>query len=365
MKGRGARTIDPNDFQAVTPDAASKTGFLIVDAVGVTEHAFVDPPLDRVKGASLEKLLGRAAAATLTEDEAATLASRLARLELDLTPAERDELDALAGQPVRAVVRALVDAVDPDAQALATAGADPGSTEAREALAALVDEAVRPLASNPELRSRIVELRRSHDLVIDELTVDELLDAHGVVDDSRARSVVESWRAYLLENRAEITAVQLLDGAPGARVDFGHVEALARRIARPPHRWTTEVLWAAHEAVDAGHVRRNPRATLTDLVQLMRFTLGADDELVPYADKVEQRYAGWLEQQAQAGATFTDDERWWLDRMTEVIASSARITPEDLGSAPFTERGGIDGALRVLGERTGPLVAELDRELAG
>ncbi|WP_268806973.1 DEAD/DEAH box helicase family protein, partial [Nostocoides jenkinsii] len=35
MKGRGARTITPADFQSVTPDASAKTRFVIVDAVGV------------------------------------------------------------------------------------------------------------------------------------------------------------------------------------------------------------------------------------------------------------------------------------------------------------------------------------------
>ncbi len=38
MKGRGARTISPTDFQAVTPDAETKTRFVLVDAIGVTEH---------------------------------------------------------------------------------------------------------------------------------------------------------------------------------------------------------------------------------------------------------------------------------------------------------------------------------------
>jgi type I restriction enzyme R subunit len=49
MKGRGARTIAPADFQAVTPDphATAKTRFVLVDAVGVTEHDFVEPPLNR------------------------------------------------------------------------------------------------------------------------------------------------------------------------------------------------------------------------------------------------------------------------------------------------------------------------------
>jgi len=61
MKGRGARTIAPADFQSVTPDATAKTRFVIVDAVGVTEHAFVEPPLNRDKAVSLKKLLDKAA----------------------------------------------------------------------------------------------------------------------------------------------------------------------------------------------------------------------------------------------------------------------------------------------------------------
>ena len=128
MKGRGARTITPADFQSVTPDATAKTRFVIVDAVGVTEHDFVEPPLNRDKGVPLKKLLDKAAALTLTEDETATLASRLAKLELELTPGERDELDGVAGMPVRDIVRGLVDAVDPDVQAQASAGAvDPAA----------------------------------------------------------------------------------------------------------------------------------------------------------------------------------------------------------------------------------------------
>src|SRR4029453_4749311 len=92
MKGRGARTIASADFQAVTPDATEKTRFVIVDAVGVTEHDFVDPPLNREKGISLKQLLDKAATLTLTEAETATLASRLAALELQPTPAARPQL---------------------------------------------------------------------------------------------------------------------------------------------------------------------------------------------------------------------------------------------------------------------------------
>jgi type I restriction enzyme R subunit len=359
MKGRGARTIAPADFQSVTPDASAKTRFVIVDAVGVTEHDFVEPPLERAKGVPLKKLLDKAANLTITEDETATLAARLAKLELELTPAERAELDDVAGMPVRDIVRGLVDAVDTDVQAQALAGAaDPAA-----ALHGILERAVEPIAANPELRQRILELRATHDRVIDEVNKDVLLDAFGVIDPGRAKSVVESWARYLIDHRDEITAIQLVTEARERRIAFADVQELADRISRPPYNWTPDIIWSAYEAIDIGRVRHSDRTTLTDLVSLLRFTLGVEGELVPYAARVQERYAGWLAQQAQAGTEFSTLERWWLDRMVDVIASSAGITADDLDRAPFTERGGVDGALRDLGDRAGDLLEDLNQEL--
>ncbi|MGH3695779.1 MAG: DEAD/DEAH box helicase family protein [Pseudonocardiaceae bacterium] len=363
MKGRGARTLSDTDFQAVTPDTSAKNRFVIVDAVGVTEHAFVDAaPLERVRCVSLKKLLDKAAALTLTEDETATLASRLAKLELDLTAAERSELDGVAGQPVRDIVGALVAAVDPDeqAKAMATAPLVDGVPDTAGALQALLDGAVEPIAANPELRRRILELRAQHDQVIDEVSVDQLLDAHGVVDTDRARSVVE----YLEEHRDEITVLQVLYSQPGtARISFAELRELAERIKRPPRNWTMDLIWKAYEVIEVDRVTHANRHTVTDLVSLIRFTLGEDDQLVPYAAKVAQRYAAWLAQQHQAGAVFTERQRWWLDRIADVIASSAGITADDLDNAPFTERGGVDGALRDLGDNASTYLDQLNVEL--
>ena len=367
MKGRGARTIGNADFQSVTPDAPAKTRFVLIDAIGVTEHDYVDAcPLERARTVSLRKLLDRAATLTLTEDETATLASRLAKLELQLTPAERDELDEVAGGSLKDLVRGLVAAVDPDTQANAIEAArmDEGVIDVRAAVQALLDDAVRPFAANPALRQRILELRASHDQVIDEVSVDELLDARGVVDVDRARSVITSWRAYLDEHRDEITALQVVYAAPRAnRVAFADLRELAERIRRPPYNWTPDLLWTAYAAIAEDRVRRADRHTVTDLVSLLRFTLGLDDELVPYASIVAERYAGWLAQQAQAGASFSEQQRWWLDRIADVVATSAGITDDDLDNTPFTERGGIDGAIRDLGAEAGTYVQQLNGAL--
>ncbi len=360
MKGRGARTIPSADFQAVTPDAKEKTRFVLVDAVGVTEHDFVEPPLNREKSVSLQKLLEKAANRTITEDETATLASRLAALEAQLSPEERAELDEVAGGSVREVVRHLVDAVDPDVQAEAIErAADPD--EARQEL---IIEAVKPLAANPDLRARILELRRAHDRVVDEVSADILLDAYGVVDTSKAKSVVESWRAYLDAHRAEITAIQLLTEARERRVSFDDIKELADRIARPPYNWTPDIIWDAYVALDGQYdASTSTHRTLTDLVSLIRFTAGEDDKLMPYADKVQEKYTAWLAQQEQAGADFSAAERWWLDRIAEVIASSAGMDTTALDASPFIENGGTDGAIRDLGDRAATLIDELNKEL--
>lgn len=65
MKGRGARTVDPTEFQSVTPNttAKHKERFVIVDAVGVTDSPLVDAtPLQRHPRSdlSLEQLLTKA-----------------------------------------------------------------------------------------------------------------------------------------------------------------------------------------------------------------------------------------------------------------------------------------------------------------
>ena len=55
---------------------------------------------------------------------------------------------------------------------------------------------------------------------------------------------------------------------------------------------------------------------------------------------MRERYTAWLLQQEQAGTSFTERERWWLDRIVEVIAAFAGITLDDLDTAPVGERGG-------------------------
>jgi type I restriction enzyme R subunit len=369
MKGRGARTMDDASFTVLTPDATHKERFVIVDAVGVTEHEFNDSaPLERMKSVPLKRLLERAATLTITADETATLASRLARLSRELTPTENAELAVLAGQPLQEITQKLVKIADPDTLATIIENAPldaEGKKDTKKAMRDFIEEIVAPIASNPQLRQRILEIRLAHDLIIDEVSRDVLLDAHGVVDTSKARSMVESWLAYLLENKDEITAIQLLYSKPkGVKITFKELKELAERIQRPHPTWTIDVLWNAYLALEPTKVRKSAVHTTTDLVSLVRFSLHQMDELIPYTDLIEERYTAWLLQQENMGVKFTEDQRWWLDRIKDAICQSAYFDVKDLDMSPFSERGGTDGVIADIGSRVTEIIDSLNTELS-
>ena len=369
MKGRGARSMDDASFTSLTPDATHKERFVIVDAVGVTEHDFVDAaPLERTKTVPLKTLLEKAATFTITADETASLASRLARLSRELTPAENAELTALAGTPLQEITQQLVKIADPDTLAgvIENAPLDAeGKKDTKKAMSDFIELIITPIASNPQLRQRILEIRLSHDLVFDEGSKDELLDARGVVDTSKAKSLVESWIKYIEDNKNEITAIQMLYSKPkNVGITYKEIKELAERIRRPHPTWTVDVLWNAYLALEPSKVRKSAVHTTTDLVSLVRFTLGQMNELVPYAQLVEERYAGWLLQQKNLGVKFTDNQKWWLDRIKDAISQSAHFDVKDLEMSPFTERGGTDGVLAELGNSVTDLIESMNMELA-
>jgi type I restriction enzyme R subunit len=75
MKGRGVRVVGEDELRSVTP-GATKTHFVIVDAVGVSERdKTATKPLDRQPSVPLDKILGLVAAGAASEDLVSTLAA--------------------------------------------------------------------------------------------------------------------------------------------------------------------------------------------------------------------------------------------------------------------------------------------------
>jgi type I restriction enzyme R subunit len=372
MVGRGTRIITETDLQAVTPDAPRKTHYVIVDAVGAVEHPKIDVgTMDRKRSIAFDRLLEKVAFRMADEDDLSSLAVRLSRLEEELTDEERASIvEASGGRTPRQMAHGLLDALDPD-QALARAeelaGDEPPTPQQIEAAREqLVEEAVAPF-DNPGLRELLTNVKRRTELTIDVVSQDRVIEAgYSEEDTERARQMVDSFRAFLEENKDEITALQILFSQPYGRqrVTFEQIKELAQRIEQPPNAWTTAALWRAYAQLEEDKVHgAGAKRVLTDLVSLVRHAVQLEDELVPYPELVRQRYHDWLAAQEAAGRTFTEEQRWWLDRIAEAIGVNLGVRAEDFRYGELFNRGGWHAARRLFGDDLPELLEELNERL--
>src|SRR5262249_57081319 len=123
-------------------------------------------------------------------------------------------LEELAGITLSDLTRGMVEAVDPDRQldaARAATGKDePDASEIAAATKQLLRAAVEPLATNPDLRNPIVEVRPQQEQMIHATSADTLIEATYSKDGTdRARETVKSFERFITENRDEIAALQI------------------------------------------------------------------------------------------------------------------------------------------------------------
>jgi type I restriction enzyme R subunit len=293
----------------------------------------------------------------------------LARLDRQITKEDRALLEDAAGTPLKEIAARLVAALDPDQQHVAAQNQfstdDPTAEQVEQAAAVLLDAAAAVIATKPEFRKVLIEFRRSYEQAIDVTSIDEVIEAapsKSATD--RAHSLVASFKEYIEEHKDEITALQVLYSVPYRdRPTFAQIKELADAIGAPPRRWTPEALWDAYQTLDHDKVHGSGRRMLTDLVSIVRFALEQDNELVPYQETVDERYAAWLHTQQQQGRQFTPEQHRWLGMMKDHIAGSLEIGPDDFDYVPFSEHGGLGKAARLFGDDLGSVMEELRKVL--
>jgi type I restriction enzyme R subunit len=376
MKGRGVRVIRDNDFQAVTPDAKSKTHFVIIDCVGVCESELNDTyPLERKRSISFDKLLQAVAFGNTDASTLSSLASRLARLEQRLGADDREALkEAAGGRSLKEITSALVESLKPDRHVEGarkefglTPKDEPTPEQLEQVAGKMRQEAVTPLVTNVALRDKILNIKTHSEQTIDVISQDEVI--HAAFSDEakeRAQTLVASFEQFIDDHKDEITALQILYSRPHAeRLRFEDVKELATQISTPPRSWTPEVLWRAYETLDSSRVRgASGTRLLTDIVALVRYALHREDELVPFTEDVNERFRNWLMQSEMRGRKFTDEQRKWLELIRDHIAASLSIELDDLEYTPFAQRGGTSRAHQTFGDELLPLLNELNEVLA-
>jgi type I restriction enzyme R subunit len=372
MKGRGTRTISPTDLRAVTSDAACKTHFVIVDAVGVCENDKTDSrPLERKRNVSFDKLIMSIALGIRDEDSITSLAGRLSRLDKQLSSEDKKELETVTeGNPLKQIITELMDAVDPDkkiekAREMFKTG-EPNEEEIKKAYEALVKDACR-IFDSPNVRNTLSEIKRRNEQIIDTVSKDTvILAGFDEKAKAKAQTLVDTFKKFVEENKDELTALQLIYSKPYGRrhLTYEEIKQLADAIQKPPYNLTPELLWQAYEQLEKSKVRRaGPQKLLTNIISLVRFALGKADILEPFAEMVNERFKQWLSLQQKSGRSFTPEQIEWLTMIKDHIATSLSMEMDDFELAPFYEKGGAIKAYQLFGQELDKVLEALNEVL--
>ena len=372
MKGRGTRTLSQTELKAVTPDANKKTHFVIVDAVGVCERDKTDSrPLERKPGVSFDKLLLSIALGNRDVDSITSLAGRLAMLDREIEDKDRKEIEKEAdGKPIKTIINNLLDATDPDK---ATEKAkeifkteEPNQEQINKATRILIDEACAPF-DKPELRNLLIEIKKRNEQIIDTISKDRVILA-GFDEQAKemAKGIIETFKKFIEENKNELTALQMIYNQPYVRrhITYQEIKQLAEAIKKPPYNLTPDLLWQAYEQLERAKVKNaGPQRLLTDIISLLRFAIGEESELVPFAEIVNERFEKWIKQQEEQGKKFTPEQMNWLTKIKDHIASSLAIEKDDFELSPFYEEGGLIKAYQIFGNELDGILNELNEVL--
>ncbi len=387
MKGRGTRVLTPTDLQSVSgAEAKAKTHFVIVDAVGVCESDKTESrPLERKPTVAFDKLLLGVALGKRDEDSLTSLAGRLARLDRELTPAQQKEVTTTSGgHTLGQMSAALLKAFDPDAvaeHATGIKGAEPQelSEEAfTQAQTALITTACAPF-DKPALRDLLAKVKQESEQTIATSVIDEVLSQgfSGAAKD-KAAALAKSFRDYIEQHQAEITALQILYSRPYAqRLTEPMLKELEKKLREQHAAWTEDNLWNAFAATAPDKVKgRTQAGRFADLVSLVRFALEQQPVLKPFADSVNERFEQWLASRSsavsqpstlnpqQAVQAFTPEQLQWLKLIRDHIATSLSIELDDLDYTPFNQEGGLGKAHQLFGDQLPKLLEELNETLA-
>jgi type I restriction enzyme R subunit len=373
MKGRGTRTLGYDDLKKVTPSAVSaKTHFVIVDAVGVTKTLKTDSrPLERKKSTSLKDLLAAVTFGARDEDLYVSLASRLARLNRQISEDERAIFAEKAnGKTVNQTVKDLLNAYNPDIIDLKASEnklrqPEVSDADAKKKAQEILIDIARSTFSG-ELNDYLENVRRVHEQIIDTVNLDTLKRAEWDKDAVvRADELVNDFKAYLEANKDEITALRIFYNQPYLRreVTFTMIKEVLEKLKLEKPHFAPLRVWQAYEQLEKVH-GNSPKEELTALVSLIRRITEIDPVLTAYDQTVNRNFQDWVFKKQAGTLKFTEDQMNWLRMIKDYVATSFHLEIDDLDYTPFDALGGRGRMYQLFGDEMNTMISELNEALA-
>ena len=375
MKGRGTRTLDHDALKKVTPSAlTAKTHYVIVDAVGVTKslktasQPLITKPTVPLKDLAMGVMMG-----ANDTDTVSSLAGRLARLNQQLSPAEKDKLKKLSGGiELSTIINNLFNAIDADnieQKACELAGLAIGSeledAQREQAQAQLVSAAASFF--NGELIELIDSIRREKEQTIDHDNIDSLVFAGWATDaQTTAQNLSHEFADYLASHKDHIEALSIFYDQPHRRRELTYtmIHDVMDILKADKPKLSPLHVWQAYSQLD-NYQGKQPASELTALVALIRRVCGMDKQLTNFEDTVRRNFQTWIMQHhAGSSEKFNEEQMAWLQMIRDHIASSMHIGRDDLEMSPFDGKGGLGKMYKLFGADMDNVLDELNDALA-
>ena len=377
MKGRGTRTINDDSLQLVSRTAKSKTHFVIVDAVGVTQTKKTDSrPLERKPTVPLKDLLGAVTMGVAEEDLFTSLANRLIRLNKEVAEKEKEKIETLSrgkslGQMSAELLSAFdLDKIDEEAQKELSQIPPAEMTPAlEEEIRKKAQQRLADIASstfNGELNEYIVTVRSLHDQKIDTINIDTVLKSgFNSFTMEKAQKTVKSFAEYLEQHKDEIMALSIFYNQPYNRrnLTLKMAQELLEKLKQDKPLLAPAYVWDAYCAIENVKAAQ-PKAELTALVSLVRHACGIDQKLTAFDSAINANYQRWiLRQNAGNHTRFTPEQIEWLRMIKDHIVSSYHLDLDDLDYTPFDAQGGRGKMYQLFGDEMEKIIEELNEVL--
>ena len=288
MLGRGVRTISDDALRAVTPNAKSKDGFYVVDAVGVTEHAKGIAPVTTEPGEknpTLERLLEEIAHGKVDDGNLRLLASRIARIDHKADPEMHDKFFTIAGESLQHISSAIYEALEKGLPPFTDIGSR--NTERLQLVVSL--------RNNAEARRFLLILNAGFTTTL--LPGEDSLIEKGFSQEE-ARETTTAFEQYVSTHKDEIEALRIIYNNNGEPITRLMLEDLRMKLMEENRHFSPTQLWNSYSITAPDKVTvlktKSEKETLTNIIQLVRFAYKSISRLTPISSYANSLFNLWF-----------------------------------------------------------------------
>lgn len=330
MKGRGCRIINDDKLKGITPNAATKECYYIVDAVGATESDKTIPKpgrnAQRAKVLTLEHSLEHLAHGEVTNENLELLRDYCSTINrrYEDNPRFSKHLDyfvAAFGFAPRTLANSINEAIENNSLLL-YAGISEANSERKALISCLV--------SSISVRNKLLEMQKGYIIIAP--GSDKVIYAG--FSKEIARASIENFENYLNDDKDSIEVLRIIYNFENVVITHDMLYDLGDKLVSENRLFTPCYIWNNYKILDVdGNVeqldaKQNINA-LTHLIQLVRYAFRKNPTLLSLYTGYSQRFNLYC---GQTQRSITDEQMIVMKQIADYIISDGVFTVLELNS---------------------------------